>query len=118
MKVMMLILETPDDFAARRGTPAAEAYWQKWQAYASAVNDKIVGGHILDEGEQAATIRIRNGERQIQDGPFADTKEALGGYMIFEVDRFEEAIELASTCPAATTGAVELRPIVPMQDFQ
>lgn len=114
MKVMMLILETPDDFEKRSGGPAGEAYWSAWQAYSDAVRDKTVGGNILAGREQAATLRVRNGERQIQDGPYADTKEALGGYFVFEVDRFEEAVELASTCPAAGSGAVELRPIVTM----
>lgn len=112
MKVMMLILETPEDFAQRGGEPAANAYWQKWQAYSQAVNDKLVGGNVLDAADRAATLRVRGGERQIQDGPYADSKEALGGYMVFEVDTFEEAVELASTCPAAASGCVELRPIV------
>lgn len=114
MKVMMLILETPDDFAKRDGGPAAAEYWNEWKTYTATVNEKVVGGNVLAGGETAATIRTRGGERQIQDGPFADSKEALGGYMIFEVESFEEAVELASSCPAAATGAVELRPIVEM----
>lgn len=114
MKVLMLIAESPEDFASRNTPPAASAYWGAWQAYSQAVNDKVVGGNVLDAVGTAATIRLRNGERQIQDGPFADSKEALGGYMIFEVETFEEAVELASTCPAAATGCVELRPIVDM----
>lgn len=117
MKVMMLILESPEDFANRNGGPAAQEYWQVWQAYSQAVGDKTVGGNVLAGAETAATLRVRNGERQIQDGPFADSKEALGGYMIFEVDRFEEAVELASTCPAAATGAVELRPLVDLSSI-
>lgn len=117
MKVMMLILESEDDFAHRTAqTPAAAAYWEAWKTYSAAVNDKTVGGNILGHGKTAATIRIRNGERTVQDGPFADSKESLGGYMIFEVENMEEAMELAATCPAAATGAVELRPIVPMQE--
>jgi hypothetical protein len=114
MQVMMMILETPEDFANRGAGPAAAAYWRAWRSYSAAVNDKVVGGKVLDHAGTAATIRVRSGERQIQDGPFADSKEALGGYMIFEVDTFEEAVELASTCPAAASGCVELRPIVPM----
>ncbi|MEZ4320885.1 MAG: YciI family protein [Myxococcota bacterium] len=117
MKVMMLILESPEDFASRGEGPAAQAYWQKWQAYSGAVNDKVVGGQVLDRAGTAVTLRVRDGERRVQDGPFADSKEALGGYMIFEVDSMEEALELASTCPAAESGAVELRPIVPMSDM-
>lgn len=114
MKVMMLILETPADFANRGGGPAAQAYWSQWQAFSAAVNDKVVGGNVLAGGAEAVTVRLRDGERQVQDGPFADSKEALGGYMILEVASMEEALEIAAACPAAATGAVELRPIVPV----
>lgn len=113
MKVVMLIQETPEDFADRGG-PAAEAYWGKWMAYSSAVGDKVVGGNILDSAGSGVTLRIRDGERQIQDGPYADSKEALGGYMIFDVETMDEALELAASCPAAESGAVELRPVVEM----
>lgn len=115
MQVMMLIQETPADFAERNG-PAAEAYWSKWMAYSAACGDKVVGGNVLDGDQPGVSIRVRDGERQIQDGPFADSKEVLGGYMIFEVDTMDEAIELAATCPAAATGAVELRPTVDMSE--
>lgn len=114
MKIVMLIQETPEDFA-ERGGPAAEAYWGKWMAYSNAVADKVVGGNILDAGATAVTLRVRSGERQIQDGPFADSKESLGGYMIFDVASMDEALELAATCPAAESAAVELRPVVELQ---
>ena len=117
MKVLMLIMETPEDFDHRTGGPAAQEYWNAWKAYGGAINDKIVGGNVLAPGDTAATLRVRGGERQIQDGPYADSKEALGGYMIFEVENMEEALELASTCPAAATGAVELRPIADMPEM-
>ena len=113
MQVVMLIQETPDDFADRNG-PAAEAYWAKWMAYSATVGEKVAGGNILQDGGAAVTIRSQNGERQIQDGPYADSKESLGGYMIFEVETMDEAIELASTCPAVENGAVELRPTADM----
>lgn len=115
MKVMMLILETPEDFKNRgASTPAAKEYWNSWKAYGGAMNDKIVGGNVLEGPGKGTTLRVRDGERQVQDGPYADSKEALGGYMIFEVSDMDEALELASNCPAAATGAVELRPIAYM----
>ena len=118
MKVLMLILETPEDFANRNDNgPAAQAYWHEWQAYSQAVSDKVVGGNVLDAANTALTLRVRDGGRQVQDGPFAASKEALGGYMIFDVASMDEALELASTCPAAATGAIELRPIVPMDSM-
>ncbi len=115
MKVMMLILETPDEFSKRAPGPAAQAYWQEWQDYSAAVGKKVVGGNVLAGADTAATVRVRDGRRLVQDGPFADSKEALGGYMVFEVETFEEAVELASACPAAATGAVELRPVLEME---
>lgn len=113
MKVMMLILETPEDFANREG-PAGQAYFDAWASYSRAVADKTVGGNVLAGPETACTLRVRDGQRQIQDGPFADSKEALGGYMLFEVATFDEAVELAASCPAAASGAVELRPVPAM----
>lgn len=113
MKVVMLIQEAPEEFADRTG-PAAEAYWGKWMAYSAAVGDKVVGGNVLEAAPSAVTLRVRDGRREIQDGPFADSKEALGGYMIFDVATMDEAIELAASCPAAETGAVELRPVAEM----
>ena len=116
MQVMMLIQETPEDFAERTG-PAAEAYWGKWMAYSATLGDKVVGGNVLGDGGTGVTITVRDGERQIQDGPYADSKEALGGYMIFEVESMDEAIELASNCPAAASAHVELRPTLDMSDM-
>ncbi len=110
MKVIMLIQESPEDFADRM-SPAAEKYWEKWMSYSGAVADKVVGGNVLNGPESAVTLRFRDGERQIQDGPYADSKEGLGGYMIFDVASMDEAIELAAACPATASGAVELRPI-------
>jgi hypothetical protein len=114
MKVMMLIVETPQELAKRAG-PAGDEHWAGWRAYSQAVQDKTVGGNTLDGSDTAVTLRVKDGERQVHDGPFADSKESLGGYMIFDVPKLDEALELASTCPAATSGgAVELRPIVEM----
>ena len=110
MKFLMQILETEEDFAHRRRQGAeAEAYWTAWAAYMAVVAEKRVEGYALAGDGEATTIRVRDGERQIQDGPYAESRESLGGYMIFEVDSLEEAMELAAACPAASSGAVEVR---------
>jgi hypothetical protein len=63
--------------------------------------------------ESATTVRVQEGKALITDGPFAETKEAIGGYLIFEADDLDAAIELASRIPAARLGgAVEVRPVV------
>ena len=113
MKVVMLIFESPEDFQSRKKEgPAAQHYWASWKAYMESISEKTVGGNALAGPEGATSIRVRSGERQIQDGPFAESKEALGGYIVFEVDSIEEAMELAAACPTASTGHVELRPVM------
>ncbi len=70
-------------------------------------------GLQLQPPEAATTVRVQDGKTLITDGPFAETKEALGGYLLFEAEDLDAAIELASRIPAARMGgAVEVRPIV------
>ena len=56
---------------------------------------------------------MRGGKRQVQDGPYADTKEKLGGFFIIDVPDLDKALEWAARCPAASTGSVEVRPTLP-----
>lgn len=73
----------------------------------------ILGGHQLQPVETATTVRVRDGETLTTDGPFAETKEVLGGYFLYEADDLDAAIELASRIPAARMGgSVEVRPVV------
>src|SRR4051795_10424144 len=73
----------------------------------------VTPGLGLDEPETATTVRVQDGKTLTTDGPFVATKEALGGYLVFEADELDSAIELASRVPAARLGgAVEVRPIV------
>ena len=70
-------------------------------------------GLQLQEPESATTVRVADGETLITDGPFAETKEAIGGYLLFEADDLDAAIALAARIPAARLGgAIEVRPIV------
>src|SRR2546426_10511716 len=73
----------------------------------------VTDGNQLQPGETATTVRVQDGKTLTTDGPFVETKEALGGYYLFEADDLDAAIELASRIPAARMGgAVEERPIV------
>jgi hypothetical protein len=110
MKVMMMNLEAAEDLAKRTG-PAGQAYRDAWAAYYQRVAAKTIGGHPIDVSISPTTLRTVDGQRQVQDGPFADSRESLGGYFIFEVDSLAEAIELASGNPCLERGAVELRVI-------
>ena len=73
----------------------------------------VVGGQELQAADTATTVRVENGSTLTTDGPFAETKEALGGFFLFEAGDIDAAIELASRIPAARRGgAVEVRPVV------
>jgi hypothetical protein len=73
----------------------------------------VSGGDQLQPAETATTVRVQDGRALTTDGPFAETKEALGGYYLFEADDLDAAIELAARIPAARMGgAVEVRPVV------
>jgi hypothetical protein len=71
-----------------------------------------VGGDELQDPDTATTIRVRDGETLTTDGPFAETKEQLGGYYLIDCASLDEALEFAARIPAAERGAVEVRPLV------
>lgn len=70
-----------------------------------------VGGDRLHPSTDAATVSVRNGKNEVLDGPYADTKEQLGGYYIIEAPDMDAAIAWAARCPGAATGKMEVRPI-------
>lgn len=75
----------------------------------------IVGGEQLSPADTATTVRVADGSTLTTDGPFAETKEGLGGFFLFEADNLDDAIALAARIPAARMGgAVEVRPVVEM----
>ena len=115
MQTMLMFYETPSE-RAKRSNEHAQAYWAGWTAYVAALHEAgiVVGGNGLHLPETATTLRIGGGgERQVQDGPFADTKEQLGGYFVIEVPDIDAALQWAARAPCAAAGGVELRPILP-----
>ena len=116
MKYTILIYESESDFSARTGGPRKEAYWGSYRAYAQALTEAgiMVGGAALQPPPLGTTVRQRDGERQVQDGPYAETKEQLGGSIVIDVPDLDTALDWAARCPAAGTGAVEVRPNLPM----
>jgi len=115
MKYMMAIYETEADFNARTNEKK-ETFWGAWRAYHKAIVDAgaYVGGNALQVPSSGTTVRLKGGKRHVQDGPYADTKEQLGGYIILELPSLDAALDWAARCPAAATGAVEVRPVVAM----
>ena len=73
-----------------------------------------IGGEPLQPTHTATTIRIRNGKMSTTDGPFAETKEQLGGYYLIDAKDLNDAAQVAARIPAARTGSVEVRPIMAM----
>jgi hypothetical protein len=99
---------------ARRDDPAqAPAYWAAWRAYMDAVNAAgvAVGGAQLEVPGTATTVRIRDGERFVQDGPYADTRELLGGFLLIDVPSLDEALQWAARSPSSSAGSTEVRPM-------
>jgi len=75
-------------------------------------NGKFLDGSQLQPARNANTIRVRNGRSMTTDGPFAETKEQLGGYFLIEVDSLAEANEIAARIPSAKTGTIEVRALI------
>jgi hypothetical protein len=74
---------------------------------------EVIGGEQLQPVETATTVRVRDGETLLTDGPFVDAKEHLGGYLLVEADDLDAALEIAARIPAARMGgAIEVRPLV------
>src|SRR5262245_12800506 len=114
MRFAMLIYESPNDFCSR-STDKTAPYIAAWRAYHNALvaSGAYVGGEPLQPVETATTVRLRDGKRHVQDGPYADTKEQLGGFIILELPSLDAALEWAARCPVAASGAVEVRPLAP-----
>jgi hypothetical protein len=114
MQFALLIYESPEAFASRKNDDT-DSYLGAWRAYHKALEEAgiFVGGNPLEVPETGTTVRLIEGKRRVQDGPFAETKEQLGGFTILELPSLDAALEWAARCPAASAGAVEVRPLDP-----
>lgn len=112
MQFAFLIYESPEYFASRK-KEEVDTYLGAWRAYHKTLVDAgvYVGGSPLEAPETGTTVRLREGKRRVQDGPSADSKEQLGGFMILELPSIDEAIDWAARCPTVAGGAVEVRPV-------
>jgi hypothetical protein len=97
------------------GDAEREALHGEYGAFTQSIQQSgaMVGGAQLQPTRSATSVRIRNGETLVTDGPFAETKEQLGGYYVVEATDVDEAIALAERIPAARSGTIEVRPLVP-----
>ena len=111
----MLLLRNPVDSGPAEGTPELDAEMAKWGEVMSSLGASgvLVGVHGLDSESTATTVRVRDGETLITDGPFAETVEAFFSYIIIDVVDLDAALEWAKRMPNATYGSVEVRPLSP-----
>ena len=115
MQYMILALEDEAAFADRDDPGRSTAYWGAWTGYIAdlTASGLLTGAGGLQPPTSATTLRLRDGRRLLQDGPFADTKEQLGGYFVIDAENLDVALDWAARCPAAETGSVEVRPLLP-----
>ena len=113
MKYLCLIYENEKSFESL--SPAeGEAIMNEYFSFTDDIqkNGKYVAGEALHPTTTATTVRVRNGKVSTTDGPFAETKEQLGGFYLIEATDLNDAIQVASRIPSARHGAIEVRPVV------
>ena len=107
-----LLLHYPEPSADELGPEALAAGMRAFQAYAKALEDAgaLVSAEVLQQSGATTTVTLRGGELLVQDGPFADTKEQLGGTFVIDVADLDVALEWARRAPSVSWGHVEIRP--------
>jgi hypothetical protein len=108
VKVLVLIYGDEEKWEALTPEEAEEVHAHH-RAFAAVAAAKLVAGAELAATQTATTVRVRDGQTVVTDGPFAETKEVLGGFYLLDCNDLEEAAELSSQLVEARTGAIELR---------
>jgi len=110
----LLMIYAAESVVPKSGTAEHDKMMQGYTELAQELEAKGLkkGGHALDSIATATTVRVRNGKAQTTDGPFAETKEQLGGFFLLDCKDLDEAIECAGRIPGASFGSIEIRPIV------
>jgi hypothetical protein len=111
-----LLINDPESAHPSPEPPSPEVQAQvmaEYNAYTQMLRDRgaYLGGEALQPATTATTVRIKDGETITTDGPFMESKEALGGFYLVEAKHLDEALEFAAACPGARFGAMEVRPI-------
>jgi hypothetical protein len=108
MKYLLLIYESEKRWESGYNPTELAEYGAFGKEFAA----QILGGNALKPTSTATTVRIRDGKRITTDGPFAETKEQLGGYYLVEAADLDEALNLAAKIPGARYGSIEVRPLM------
>jgi hypothetical protein len=109
----LLLIYGDESHYANMSEEELQADMQNWWEYTSALKEAGAspGGEALQSTATATTVRDDNGSPLVTDGPFAETREQLGGYYLLDVENLDEAIKWAHRCPGSKVGSIELRPI-------
>jgi hypothetical protein len=113
----VITFQQPVHVYERNADPATSAPgMQAWRLYMEAMSAEGVlrGTNRLDESS-VTTVRMRDGQRQVQDGPFADTKDLLGGYALIEVPSLDDALQWAARCPSSVEGSTSVFAVIQMR---
>ena len=118
MKFMLLLWGDEGQWADMSEEEAA-AEMARWEEYTNQLTaaGAMVSGEGLQPSATSKTLRIENGERIVTDGPFAETKEQVGGFYVIECDSFDDALEWAAKLPSAAHGPTEIRPVIPYEEM-
>jgi len=110
----LLMIYSAEDAGPQPGTPEFGAYMQGYYSVTQEMKDRgiFVAGEPLEEVHTASTVRVRDNKMTVTDGPFAETKEVLGGYYLLDCKDLDEALEYAAKIPTAEHGSIEVRPIM------
>jgi len=110
---MLLFHQPATEVERTLDDPASADYWKSWRAYMGDIYSAgiVTSGHGLQPPSTATTVRFRDGQREVLDRPFAETKEMLGGYVIIEVSSLDDALTWAARSPSSSTGSTEVRPV-------
>jgi hypothetical protein len=116
MQYLLLIYHSEADWA-KVADAEREPIYREYRQLREQLSEKgqYLGGSQLEPTGMATTVRIRDGKRVVTDGPFAETKEQLGGYFLMDANDLGEAIAVAGRIPASREGSIEIRPLVVMQ---
>ena len=113
MKYLLLIYDDPKVWQTF-DQPSVDSIMGEYRALSGELraNGMMQGGSQLQPPESATTVRIRDGKRLVHDGPFAETREVLGGYFLIDAKDLDDAITVAARIPSARFGSIEVRPLV------
>ena len=118
MRLLLLANEAPEDFDLRDNKEKHDSYMGAWFAFGAALTEAGVkqASAALEPPSTATVVSVRDGVRRVEDGPYPDAKEQLGGFAIIDVADLKTGAEWAKKCPAAANGFVDVRVIPSLEE--